>query len=55
MTDIADRAMFYERFADQFDERMNRYEVGKRLRLVFDDALGQEELRGRRMLDAGCG
>ena len=52
---LAERADFYERFADEFDDRMNRYEVGKRLRLVFDDALGSEDLAGRRLLDAGCG
>jgi 2-polyprenyl-3-methyl-5-hydroxy-6-metoxy-1,4-benzoquinol methylase len=52
---LAERAKFYERFADDFDDRMNRYEVGKRLRLVFDDALAGESLEGRTLLDAGCG
>jgi 2-polyprenyl-6-hydroxyphenyl methylase/3-demethylubiquinone-9 3-methyltransferase len=52
---VAERAAFYERFADEFDDRMNRYEVGKRLRLVFDDALGGVSLEGRTLLDAGCG
>jgi 2-polyprenyl-3-methyl-5-hydroxy-6-metoxy-1,4-benzoquinol methylase len=54
-TTLAERATFYERFADEFDDRMNRYEVGKRLRLVFDEALAGEELEGRSLLDAGCG
>jgi ubiquinone/menaquinone biosynthesis C-methylase UbiE len=54
-SDLAARADFYERFADEFDERMNRYEVTKRLRLVFDDALATENLSDRRFLDAGCG
>jgi 2-polyprenyl-3-methyl-5-hydroxy-6-metoxy-1,4-benzoquinol methylase len=48
-------ADFYERFAEQFDARMNRYEVGKRLRLVFDHALAAHDLSGRALLDAGCG
>jgi 2-polyprenyl-3-methyl-5-hydroxy-6-metoxy-1,4-benzoquinol methylase len=34
---------------------MNRYEVAKRLRLVFDEAVGAVDLRGRTLLDAGCG
>jgi 2-polyprenyl-6-hydroxyphenyl methylase/3-demethylubiquinone-9 3-methyltransferase len=54
-TALAERATFYERFADEFDDRMNRYEVGKRLRLVFDEALAGESLEGRTLLDAGCG
>ncbi len=49
------RALFYERFADEFDTEMNRYEVGKRLRLVYDDALADLDLDGRSLLDAGCG
>lgn len=34
---------------------MNAYEVGKRLALVFDDALAGVDLRGKALLDAGCG
>jgi 2-polyprenyl-3-methyl-5-hydroxy-6-metoxy-1,4-benzoquinol methylase len=50
-----DKSLFYERFADQFDDEMNRYEVEKRLRLVFDNALADLDLSGRTLLDAGCG
>lgn len=50
-----DREHFYEAFAHEFDDRMNRYEVGKRLAIIFDDVLGNTDLRGRRLLDAGCG
>jgi 2-polyprenyl-3-methyl-5-hydroxy-6-metoxy-1,4-benzoquinol methylase len=50
----ADRALFYERFADEFDSRMNRYEVTKRIRIVFEDVL-PGRLDGLRLLDAGCG
>jgi 2-polyprenyl-3-methyl-5-hydroxy-6-metoxy-1,4-benzoquinol methylase len=49
-----DRALFYERFADEFDSRMNRYEVTKRIRIVFEDVL-PARLEGLRLLDAGCG
>src|SRR3712207_2460903 len=47
------RLQFYERFAGEFDARMNRYEVTKRLRLVFDEAL--PDISGLDLLDAGCG
>jgi ubiquinone biosynthesis O-methyltransferase len=50
-----ERLLFYERFAGEFDARMNRYEVTKRLRLVYEEALGEHDLAGRDLLDAGCG
>jgi 2-polyprenyl-3-methyl-5-hydroxy-6-metoxy-1,4-benzoquinol methylase len=46
---------FYERFADSFDSAMNRYEVEKRLRLVFGHALRGVPLNRVELLDAGCG
>jgi len=49
------RELFYERFSGEFDSAMNRYEVEKRLALVFERALGNLDLDGRRFLDAGCG
>jgi 2-polyprenyl-6-hydroxyphenyl methylase / 3-demethylubiquinone-9 3-methyltransferase len=49
------RELFYERFSGEFDSAMNRYEVEKRLALVFDNALGKVDLDRRRFLDAGCG
>jgi 2-polyprenyl-3-methyl-5-hydroxy-6-metoxy-1,4-benzoquinol methylase len=49
------RELFYERFADEFDSSMNRYEVNKRLALVFDRGLAHVPLAGREFLDAGCG
>jgi SAM-dependent methyltransferase len=34
---------------------MNRYDLERRIEVVFDDLLGGEDLRGRRLLDAGSG
>jgi len=51
----SDRQFFYETIADEFDALMNRYDLDKRLRLVFDDFLGDVDLRGMIVLDAGCG
>lgn len=50
-----DPTLFYERFAGEFDAKMNHYEVAKRLELVFEGVLGSVDLSGRRVLDAGCG
>lgn len=49
------RARFYESFAEVWDERMNQDEVDKRLRLVFGRLLREEDVRGKRVLDAGAG
>lgn len=49
------RQQFYDSFADSFDDVMNRYDLEKRLRIVFDQSLRGNPLRGRLLLDAGCG
>jgi ubiquinone/menaquinone biosynthesis C-methylase UbiE len=51
----SDKRFFYDAIADEFDVMMNRYDLDKRLRLVFDDFLGNLDLRGMIVLDAGCG
>ena len=48
------RAFFYEDFAEQFDAKMDMYDLGRRVEIVFDELL-TEDLHGRRLLDAGCG
>ena len=50
-----DKMYFYEEFADRFDEKMGRYEVEKRLRIIFSDLLAPRDLEGKQVLDAGCG
>src|ERR687896_2733651 len=52
---LSERELFYERFAGEFDAKMNREELGKRLQLVFEEALAGVELAGARLLDAGAG
>ena len=34
------KKFFYERFAGEFDERMDRYDLTRRLEIVFDELLG---------------
>ena len=50
----SDPMFFYERFADRFDANMNRYDLDRRLSIVFDELL-PGECRSKRVLDAGCG
>lgn len=51
---MPDRSFYYDTIAHQFDAVMNPYEMGKRVRLIFDTLL-TDPLAGRLVLDAGCG
>lgn len=54
--DAANEKMyFYDNFADTFDDVVNMYDTRKRLHTVFDELLKDDDLRGREVLDAGCG
>lgn len=50
-----DQKFFYENIAENFDGYMNKYDLGKRLKLVFEVFLKDEELKGKKFLDLGCG
>jgi 2-polyprenyl-3-methyl-5-hydroxy-6-metoxy-1,4-benzoquinol methylase len=45
---------FYDRFAGEFDAKMNRYDLETRVAVIYDQLL-TEDLKGKRLLDAGCG
>lgn len=53
--DSRDRALAHDRLADTFDAVMNPYDVGRRLEVLIDEFLSGMDLRGRLVLDAGCG
>jgi len=48
------KMFFYEQFADQFDSVVNMYDTNKRLQVVYEELL-TENLKGKKVLDAGCG
>lgn len=50
-----ERAYFYDTIADSFDAIDNPYDTGRRVEIVFDELLGDVDLRGRTLLDVGCG
>ena len=52
---MADRRRFYDGIAEEFDDLMNRYDLDRRLEVMFDDLLGGADLTGALTLDAGCG
>lgn len=46
---------FYESIAGEFDQVMNMYDTNRRIEVLFNDFLGNENLSGKKLLDAGCG
>lgn len=52
---MSDRQRFYDGIADEFDDLMNRYDLERRLEVVFDELLASIDLEGALVLDAGCG
>lgn len=50
-----DKARFYDSIASDFDVIMNHYDLQRRLEVVFDQLLGETDLAGSKVLDAGCG
>lgn len=46
---------FYDSIAEEFDSIMNMYDTNRRLGVIFDDFWGKEDLRGKTLLDGGCG
>jgi SAM-dependent methyltransferase len=52
---VISRERFYDSIAGDFDALMNRYDLERRLEVVFDDLLGGRTLSGQTVLDVGCG
>ena len=50
-----EKGLFYDKFASEFDRKMNMYDTEKRVRVVFNTLLSPKELDGKKLLDAGCG
>lgn len=49
-----EKMFFYESFAESFDSKMNMYDTQKRLEVVYNELL-DEDIKGKKLLDAGCG
>jgi len=48
------RMYFYELNAEKFDSKMNMYDTNKRIEIIFSELL-HEDIKGKKLLDAGCG
>jgi len=51
---MSDKMYFYERFAEDFDSKMNMYDTNKRLHVFYNELL-TEDISNKKLLDAGCG
>jgi len=49
------REVFYETIADRFETLDHPHDVARRLAIVFEELISPGELRGKLVLDAGCG
>ena len=52
---MTDQSWSYDTIAADFDQLMNRYDLERRMQVMFDELLGGVDLRDRVVLDAGCG
>lgn len=48
------KGMFYDHFADEFDVKVNDYDLKRRLDIVYDGLL-PKDIRHLKLLDVGCG
>ena len=52
---MTDQSWSYDTIAADFDQLMNRYDLERRMQVVFDELLGGVDMSDRVVLDAGCG
>jgi len=53
--DLSQRALTHDRLAEQYEQITSPYDLQRRLDVLIDDFLAHEDLRGKHILDAGCG
>ena len=52
---MRNKMLFYDEFASEFEAKMNKYEMRKRLDLIYDEMLKPSEIANKYLLDAGSG
>jgi 2-polyprenyl-3-methyl-5-hydroxy-6-metoxy-1,4-benzoquinol methylase len=50
-----EKELTHDRLVDRFDDLMDEYDVGRRTAVLVDDFLSGIDLRGKLVLDGGCG
>lgn len=49
------KELFYNRFSDQWEGKINSQETEKRLKIIFGKLLKPSELKHKKFLEVGCG
>jgi len=49
------KELFYNDFSSKWERYINNAETKKRLKIVFDELLGEVDLKGKEFLEIGCG
>lgn len=47
--------LFYDNFAEDFDSKVNMYDTNKRLDVIFNELLKDDNLKNKKILDGGSG
>ncbi len=53
--DHSHRVLTHERFAEQYEQITSAYDLYRRLDVLINEFLANEDLTGKHVLDAGCG
>ncbi len=55
MTESSEKALFYERMGDRFEDALSEYDTRRRIHVLVDQFLSDEMVAGKSALDVGCG
>ena len=55
MRPISERELIHERLGDRFEACLSVYDTERRLTVLIDEFFGDIDLRGRSVLEVGCG
>jgi len=55
MNEVRDKQLTHDRLTSRFDELMDDYDVARRTDVLVSEFLGPIDIRGKLVLDAGCG
>ena len=49
------KELFYDRFSNVWDKKINNSETEKRIKVIFNEFLSSKDLKGKKFLEVGCG
>lgn len=52
---LENRELFYDKFSEEWSKKINDSETNKRIRIIYEELLPKEYLKGKKFLEVGCG